>query len=70
MRRLIGVTALLALAACGEVVSQADYLREACKSAGHPEGTPAFEDCVSEKKLAQLRQIYDLGVRDPQQAAP
>jgi hypothetical protein len=63
MRRMIGVAALLALAACSQGPPDY-YVREACKSAGFSEGTQAFDSCVAEKRMAQLRQVYDLGVRD------
>jgi len=65
MRRVIGLAALLALAACTEGPPPNYYIREACKSAGFSEGTQAFDQCVTEKRMAALRQIYDLAIRDP-----
>ena len=64
MRRAIGLAAMLALGACSHGLPSDYYMREACKSAALSEGTPAFDKCVAEKKMAQLRQIYDLGARE------
>jgi len=58
------MAALLVLGACAQGVPPDYYMREACKSAGFSEGAPAFDKCVADKKMAQLRQIYDLGVRN------
>jgi len=67
MRYAIGMTALaalLALAACGEGPPRDYYIRDACKSAGFPPGTQDFDRCVADRKMAELRRIYDLAIRE------
>jgi len=64
MRYAIGLAALLVLAACSEGPPLDYYIREACKTAGFSQGTPDFDRCVAERKMAELRQIYDLAIRE------
>jgi len=63
MGRVIATAAMLALSACSHGQPLYSDLAQLCKADGFVAGSADFDRCVSAKRQAELRQVYDLAIR-------